>query len=138
MQNYERVRWGPSGRLPPEPGATLNSNGGEVYAPSVANAVRYAWSQTRRPIIVTEHGVSTDDDTIRARLIPAALAELRRAIADGVPVQGYIHWSLIDNYEWISGYRQHLGLVAVDRTTFRRTPKPSAAVLADIARRNAL
>ena len=137
VQNYERVRWGPAGRLPPEQGATLNSNGGEVYAPSVANAVRYAWSRTGRPIIVTEHGVSTDDDTIRARLIPAALAELRKAMAEGVPVQGYVHWSLIDNFEWISGYRQHLGLVAVDRATFRRTPKPSAAVLADIARRNA-
>jgi len=138
VQNYERVMWGPDGRLPPPPGATLNAMGGEVYAPSLANAVRYAHSQTKKPVIVTEHGVSTNDDTIRARLIPAALAELRKAMDEGVPVQGYIHWSLIDNFEWISGYKQHLGLVSVDRTTFKRAPKPSAAVYAAIARRNGL
>ena len=138
VQNYERVLWGADGRLPPAKGATLNAMGGEVYAPSLANAVRYAHAQTKRPIIVTEHGVSTDDDSIRAALIPAALAELHKAMDEGVPVQGYVHWSLIDNFEWISGYKQHLGLVAVDRTTFKRTPKPSATVLAGIARRNAL
>ena len=138
VQNYERVRWGPAGRLPPAAGATLNAMGGEVHAPSLANAVRYAHAQIGRPIIVTEHGVSTDDDTIRARLIPAALADLRRAMDDGVPVQGYVHWSLLDNFEWIAGYRQHLGLVAVDRATFKRTPKPSAAVYAAIVQRNSL
>jgi beta-glucosidase len=138
VQNYERVLWGPAGRLPPPADAVRNAMGGEVYAPSLANAVRYAYGRTRRPIIVTEHGVSTPDDRIRARLIPAALAELHKAMADGVPVQGYVHWSLIDNFEWISGYKQQLGLVAVDRTTFKRTPKPSAAVYSAIARRNAL
>jgi beta-glucosidase len=138
VQNYERVLWGPEGRLPPAKGATVNAMGGEIYAASLANAVRYAFAQVNKPIIVTEHGVSTDDDTIRAHLIPDALAELHKAMGEGVPVQGYVHWSLIDNFEWISGYKQHLGLVAVDRTTFKRTPKPSAGVLAAIARRNAL
>ena len=138
VQNYERVLWGPAGKLPPPKGATLNGMGGEVYAPSLAGAVRYAHSQTGKPIIVTEHGVSTPDDTIRARLIPAALAELRQAMDDGVPVQGYVHWSLIDNFEWVGGYHAQLGLVAVDRTTFKRTPKPSAAVYGAIAKRNAV
>jgi beta-glucosidase len=87
---------------------------------------------------VTEHGVNTNDDAVRARLIPAALAELRKAMEDGVPVTGYVHWSLLDNYEWISGYKHHYGLVAVDRTTFERSPKPSAAVLGAIARANRL
>lgn len=137
VQNYERVLWGPDGRLPPAKGATLNAMGGEVYAPSLANAVRYAHSRTHRPIIVTEHGVNTPDDTIRARLIPAALIELRRAIAEGVPVAGYVHWTLLDNFEWIGGFKPQLGLFAVDRTTFARTAKPSAAVYAAIARANA-
>jgi beta-glucosidase len=138
VQNYERVLWGPAGRVPPPKGATLNAMGGEVYGPALANAVRYAYSQIRKPIVVTEHGVATDDDTIRARLIPAALVELRKAMDEGVPVGGYVHWSLIDNFEWISGYKQHLGLVAVDRTTFKRTPKPSAAVYSAIARAGGL
>jgi beta-glucosidase len=87
---------------------------------------------------VTEHGVSSADDGVRQRLIPAALASLREAMADGVPVQGYVHWSLLDNYEWISGFKQQLGLIAVDRTTFKRTPKPSAGILAAIAKANSL
>ena len=138
VQNYERVLWGPEGRLPPPQGSTLNAAGGEVYAASLANAVRYAYSQIRKPIIVTEHGVNTNDDTIRARLIPPALAELHKAMDEGVPVQGYCHWSLVDNFEWISGYKAQLGLATVDRTTFKRTPKPSAAVYAAIVKGNAL
>ena len=58
---------------------------------------------------------------------------------EGVPVMGYIHWSLLDNYEWGAATgTAKLGLCAVDRTTFARTPKPSAAVLGAIARRNAV
>ena len=90
------------------------------------------------PIIVTEHGLNAADDALRVEFIPAALAELQKAIAEGVPVKGYVHWSLLDNFEWIFGYKPRFGLVAVDRTTFQRTPKPSAAVLGAIARRNAV
>jgi beta-glucosidase len=138
VQNYERVRWGADGKLPPAPGATLNSMGGEVYAPSLANAVRYAHASTGVPILVTEHGVGTPDDRIRAKLIPAALADLKVVMDEGVPVKGYVHWSLIDNFEWISGFNGQLGLCTVDRTTFQRSPKPSAAVYANIAGRNSL
>jgi beta-glucosidase len=53
-----------------------------------------------------------------------------------VPVLGYLHWSLIDNFEWIFGYQQQLGLHGFDRETFARQPKPSAAVLARIAAAN--
>ena len=51
---------------------------------------------------------------------------------------GYIHWTLIDNFEWAAGYDATFGLASVDRTTFKRTPKPSAQILARIARANAL
>ena len=139
VQNYERVLWDDKGKVePPKAGGDRNAAGGEVYPASLANAVRYAYSVARVPIIVTEHGVNSSDDATRARLIPAALAELKKAMDEGIPVKGYVHWSLLDNFEWIFGYKYHYGLVAVDRTTFRRTPKPSAAVLGTIARRNAL
>ena len=46
---------------------------------------------------------------------------------DGVPVLGYCHWSLLDNFEWIFGYKPKFGLVSVDPQSFARTPKPSAA-----------
>ena len=51
-----------------------------------------------------------------------------------MPVLGYCHWTLMDNFEWIFGYTQQLGLHAVDRETFVRTPKPSAGVYAAIVR----
>jgi beta-glucosidase len=138
VQNYTRTVWGDKGPLPPPPGAKLNASGEEIYPASLANAVRFAHQATGVPIIVTEHGLNTDDDAQRAALIPAALAELHKAMADGVPVKGYVHWSLMDNFEWFFGYKRHYGLCSVDRSTFRRTPKPSAGVLGAIARRNAL
>lgn len=138
IQNYERSVWDDKGKRPVPPGATTNMMGAEVYPPSLANVARYAWSEARVPIFVTEHGVCTEDDRIRAGLIPAALRELHAAIAEGVPVRGYLHWSLVDNFEWVFGYRVRFGLCSLDRHTFRRTPKPSAAVLGRIARANAL
>ena len=138
VQNYERKLWGDKGQLPPPPGSDTGYMGSEVYAPSLAGAVRYAHAATGIPIIVSEHGVGTPDDSIRARLIPAALAGLKKAMDEGVPVKGYVHWSLIDNFEWISGYKTKFGLHSVDPVTFARTAKPSATVLGTIARRNAL
>ena len=126
VQNYERTLWDDKGKSSSPPGGDRNTNGGEVYPASLANAVRYAHSVTRVPIIVTEHGVMTEDDAVRTRLISAALPELKKTIDEGVPVRGYVHWSLLDNFEWILGYKPKYGLIAVDRTTFKRTPKPSA------------
>ena len=136
IQNYERAVWTDKGKLPPPAGAVTNTMGAEVYPPSLAGVARYAHAQTGLPIVVTEHGVGSEHDEIRAALIPAALTELKHAIDEGVPVLGYIHWSLVDNYEWVFGYRIRFGLCALDRTTFERTPKPSAAVLGRIARAN--
>ena len=68
----------------------------------------------------------------------AALEGLLDAIEDGVPVLGYLHWTLLDNFEWIFGYDVRLGLHEVDRETFTRRPKPSAAVYSAIARASAV
>ena len=131
VQNYERALWGKKGKIDPPKDSKFNDRGAEVYAPSLAGAVRYAHDVAQVPVIVTEHGVGADDDTLRAWLIPAALDELRRTMADGVPVKGYLHWSLIDNFEWVFGYRLHYGLHSFDRQTFARTAKPSAGVYRD-------
>lgn len=138
VQNYERALWDAKGRVEPPAGGDRNGAGTEVYPASLAGVVRYAHSVAQVPVIVTEHGVNTPDDTIRQRLIPAALQELHKLMAQGVPVLGYIHWSLIDNFEWGFGYKAKFGLHDLDRQTFRRTPKPSADVLSAIVRNNAL
>ncbi len=102
---------------------------------ALRNAVEYAHKRTGKPVFVTENGLETDDDRRRAWYIPQVLAGLQEAIAAGVPVIGYMHWSLLDNFEWLQGYKPHFGLASVDRTTFERKLKPSAAVYRQIVRR---
>ena len=136
VQNYERARIDKRGQMPPPSDALMTSRGTEIYPASLAGAVTYAWESAMVPILVTEHGIGTSDDRQRATFIPAALRELKRAMDNGVQVRGYVHWSLLDNFEWVFGYEPKFGLVAVDRTDFKRTPKPSASVLAAIARHN--
>ena len=112
--------------------------GSSVEPASLGGAVRYAYERAGVPVLVTEHGIGTDDDPLRADFIPRALSGLLNAIEDGVPVIGYIHWTLLDNFEWIFGFDKQLGIASVDRTTFARTPKPSAEVYAQIARTNTI
>jgi beta-glucosidase len=89
-------------------------------------------------VYVTENGIGIDDDSTRIAYVTEALEGVDRCLADGLDVRGYTYWSLLDNFEWAEGYKPRFGLVAVDRETFVRTPKPSAAWLGAIARANRL
>jgi beta-glucosidase len=89
------------------------------------------------PIIVTENGIATPDDERRIAYTTVALNGLLDAVEDGVDVRGYLHWSLLDNFEW-GRWEPTFGLIAVDRTTFERHPKPSLAWLGKVAAANAL
>jgi len=95
-------------------------------------------SATGLPILVTENGIATDDDAERIEYVRLHLAEVQDAIARGVNVRGYFYWSTLDNFEWNEGYRPTFGLIAVDRATMERTPKPSLAWYGGVARANAL
>ena len=96
------------------------------------------------PIIVTENGLANDDrvaqDTVedpgRIAYLDAHIGAVKRAIADGVPMQGYFAWSLLDNYEWAFGYEKRFGLVHVDFETQARTPKASYLALKAALERN--
>ncbi|RZF65230.1 glycosyl hydrolase family protein [Sphingomonas populi] len=132
VQNYGRMVLGPDGVAPPPDTAERTQSGDEYRPQSLGAAVAYASAATGRPVLVTENGVAAADDAQRARFIPAAIASLDTVRGQGVPVLGYCHWSLLDNFEWRRGYTQQFGLHAVDRRTFRRTVKPSARVYADI------
>jgi beta-glucosidase len=90
------------------------------------------------PIYITENGLADASDTKRANFIRAHLVQIHRAIAEGVNVKGYLHWSLLDNFEWDKGYWPRFGLVAVDRATQKRTIRPSALEYAKIAETNSL
>ena len=93
---------------------------------------------TDQPIIVSENGIGSADDNLRIRYIDESLQGLHDAIMSGVPVLGYLHWSLLDNFEWLQGFPPRYGLTSVDQKTFARTPKPSAYHLGSLAKRNSL
>jgi len=139
VQAYTRTIIGPDGPRPVPDGLETTQTGWEYFPPAVGIGVRNAWNVAAGvPILVTENGIATADDTRRIAYTHAALTGLHEAITtDGIDVRGYLHWSALDNYEWGS-YTPTFGLIAVDRSTFARTPKSSARWLGDIAKANAI
>jgi beta-glucosidase len=134
VQTYTRLRVGPKGLLPPPAGAERTAAGYEYRPAAVGATIRYAHRHIGKPVYLTETGIATENDAQRIAFIDATVVEVRRCIAEGVDVKGYIYWSLLDNFEWTNGYGQKFGLVAVDRASFRRTAKPSAAHLGRLAK----
>jgi beta-glucosidase len=139
VQTYTRVRFGPDGMRPPEPGARLTQMGYEFWPDALAACIRRAVAVAGGvPVLVTENGIGTENDAERIEYVARALAGVAACLRDGLSVQGYVYWSLLDNFEWAFGYGPKFGLVAVDRATQARTPKPSATWLGSVARANGL
>jgi beta-glucosidase len=104
-----------------------------------------AWNL--KSIYISENGTSSADkpaadgkvnDLDRIMYLRNYLSQLQRATSEGVPVRGYFLWSLMDNFEWIHGYRERFGVYYVDFDTLVRTPKLSAAFYRNVATRNAI
>lgn len=134
VQTYSRTVFDRDGIVSPPARAETTLTGWEYYPEAVGNTIRAAARFTGRPVLITENGIATDDDALRIRFTRKALASVRDAINDGVEVLGYQHWSLLDNWEWHSGFAMTFGLIAVDRETFERTPKLSLGWLGTVAR----
>lgn len=120
---------------PRAPGYARTAFNWPVEPESLYWGPRFMHERYRVPIYITENGLSGADwvaldgkchDPHRMDFLNRYLLELRRAIADGVDVRGYFHWSIMDNFEWLDGYRQRFGLVHVDFATQKRTVKDSA------------
>ena len=111
---------------------------GFVSRPEWMRDVLVSLKRYGKPVYVTENGIATSDDAWRERYLTKVLANVRAAIADGVDVRGYFHWTNTDNFEWARGYTAHFGLIAVDRRTLERTVKPSGRLYGRIAAANAL
>ena len=133
VQTYTRARVGPNSDLPPPAGAELTEAGFEFWPQALEAVLRKVAAKTKKPIYVTENGIATADDTRRVEYIRQAVGGMNRCRADGLDVRGYMHWSLVDNWEWHLGYSATYGLLTFDRTTFKRIPKPSAYYLGKIA-----
>jgi len=140
----DRVRFTPRAHLAfgvhgPTPGVPTSDFGyGEIYPEGLLRVLREAWRRYRKPLYVTENGLPDAQDRLRAKFLVDHLGMVHRALQEGVPVLGYYHWSLVDNFEWAEGWRMRFGLVAVDQTSQRRQPRPSAYVYAAVCAANAL
>ena len=138
VQTYTRRRYGPAGSLPPADGVELTQMGYEFWPEALEATIRYAAAVTGLPIIVTENGIGTADDTRRIAYVNRALQGVINCLKDGIDVRGYTYWSALDNYEWMRGYGPTFGLIAVNRETQQRSVKPSARWLGSVARANDL
>jgi beta-glucosidase len=100
---------------------------GELY-PDGMRRVLERVKALGKPIYVTESGFADNTDHLRPRALARTVLAMHRALDRGVPVRGFFHWTLVDNFEWAEGWRIRFGLIALDPVTQERTPRPSAAV----------
>ena len=121
------------------PGAARNDLGWELWPGGLQQALLAA-GRLGKPVLVTENGVADASDQLRPAALLAFVEAMHAAMAKGVPVLGYLHWSLLDNFEWSDGYTGRFGLYGVDfdDPVRPRTRRTSAEVFARIARANGI
>ncbi len=99
----------------------LSDAGVEIYPEGLLRLLRRVRERYHLPAIITENGIADAKDEQRAAYIRSHAFAIGQALREGIPVQGYLHWSLIDNFEWSDGYEPRFGLYRVDYVTQRRT-----------------
>ena len=122
--------------------------GWEIHPAALGDLLRGLHDRHHFPrYLITENGAAMPDldrvdgrviDNDRLEYVAAHLAQVHQAMEDGVPIEGYFAWSLLDNFEWAHGYGPKFGLVEVDLATQRRTPKQSALWYAEVAKTSEL
>lgn len=133
------VKAGPNGDpvgAPLVPAEELTEMGWEIYPGGLTDMlISVARDYGPGEIFITENGIALPDeadehdrvnDPRRVTFLRDHLLAAHRAIEAGVPLRGYFHWSLMDNFEWGHGYTKRFGLFRVDFDTCERTPKESA------------
>lgn len=113
-------------------GRGLTDNGWEVVPEAFLPVLREAAS-IGRPLIVSENGLADAADSRRGRFLEEHVAVVEQAEAEGLPVHGYLHWSLVDNYEWLDGWEPRFGLLELDRGTLARRERGSAGTFRRLA-----
>jgi beta-glucosidase len=113
---------------------------GEIYPGGLYRVLKAVYKRTRgnKPFYITENGFSDSADTRRPRAILEHLAMMHRAMREGIPVRGYFHWTLVDNFEWNNGWHVRFGLIEIDPETQERIPRRSASMFGEICRANAI
>ena len=115
----------------------MEDMGWEIYPKGIWHVLGQL-KKFKKPIYITENGTADSKDLVREQYIKEHLKWVWRAIQDGVEVQGYLYWSLLDNFEWAYGFIPRFGLVEVDFKIFERRIRPSALEYARICKENTL
>jgi beta-glucosidase len=123
-------------RYPPE--AELSDTGFIANVPDGFGDVLKWAAGYHLPVLVTENGIEDADDHLRPRYLAEHVHQVWRALNNNVPIKGYLHWSLVDNFEWERGWTQRFGLWGLDVETQTRTRRPSVNLYAAICKQNAL
>jgi len=140
-----RSRRGGWEEVPPAVGEPLTAFRWTVTPEALYWGPKFFYERYRKPILITENGMSNVDwigldgkvhDPQRIDFLGRYLRQCLQASRDGVPVLGYFHWSILDNFEWADGYKERFGLVYVDYPTQRRIPKDSAFWYSQVIRSN--
>lgn len=118
------------------PTVPLNDLGWYMEPEGLYPLLLRVWTRYKKPIFVTENGVADADDAHRRWWLEETIVAMERALSEGVDLRGYLHWSLLDNFEWAYGWWPKFGLVEVDRKTMKRTVRPSAKWLANYLKNN--
>ncbi len=114
-------------------GRGLTDTGWEIHPQGFDRVLRSA-ARAGLPILVTENGIATNDDGRRRSFLHEHCLVLSRHLAGGTPIEGYFYWSLLDNFEWLEGFRPRFGLFEVDYATLARRRRPSADLFAALGR----
>ena len=113
--------------------------GWEIYPEGMYDILKEVHHKFKNlPLFITENGIADKEDKFRSQFLVDHLYEVQQAIQDGVPVKGYCHWSLYDNFEWAEGFAPRFGLFNIDYQTLKRTPRESALLYHDIIFKNSI
>jgi beta-glucosidase len=110
-----------------------NDLGWELYPEGLLRLLRQAFARYHLPIYVTENGIADARGDARPAYLRSHAYAMARALAEGIPVKGYFHWTLMDNFEWAEGYAPRFGLYRVEANTRNRIPTPGAGAFAQLA-----
>lgn len=126
------------GQGTPQPNDILSDRGYILYPEGMYEGLKYYGTKFDIPVIVTENGTDTTDESVRIQYIETHLRQVLRAIREGINIRGYMYWSLTDNWEWTYGFKSRFGLVHVDYETQKRAMKEGGRWFAEVIRRNSL
>lgn len=119
-------------------GAQVNDLGWEIYPQGLYRICKRNYELYGLPIYITENGTCDSEDVFRAHYICDHLYEITRLIGEGIRVERYYHWTLIDNFEWLEGESARFGLIRCNFKNQKRTVRKSGQLYSEISREKAL